>query len=145
MYPEVVVPHDSVNGLVGDDLILHCYLKNNLSAVDMDVQWIIQQNDLVHHYKGRIDTTDDQLPAYRNRTSLFKDELQKGNISLKLRSVRLSDTNTYRCYVSGGSGSDEASINLNVIGKCISERNYIFVWFSFTLGWINSAVWILIC
>ncbi|XP_078020072.1 CD276 antigen homolog [Epinephelus lanceolatus] len=36
-------------------------------------------------------------PSYRGRTSLFTDELKRGNISLKLSKVQLSDRGIYHC------------------------------------------------
>lgn len=123
MIPKVVAPQNPVLGVVGDDLILPCYLKNNVSAVDMEVQWIVEGNRLVHHYKNLIDQTANLLPQYHNRTSLFKDELQRGNISLRLSSVRLSDTNTYTCYVKNGGGPVDAAFRVSIDGKrktCVS-------------------------
>ncbi|XP_046873548.1 butyrophilin subfamily 1 member A1-like isoform X2 [Hypomesus transpacificus] len=38
-------------------------------------------------------------PSYRNRTALFKEELKKGNVSLKLSRVRLEDKGNYTCLV----------------------------------------------
>ncbi|XP_076120281.1 uncharacterized protein LOC143100741 isoform X2 [Alosa pseudoharengus] len=112
--PEVVAPFNPVLGVVGDDLILPCYLKNNVSAVDMEVQWIIHGVKMVHQYRRHMDITEKQLQAYRGRTSLFREELQRGNISLKLRSVRVSDTNTYKCYIKTVEGTDEASFEVQI-------------------------------
>ncbi|XP_062390953.1 uncharacterized protein LOC134078819 isoform X2 [Sardina pilchardus] len=117
--PKVVAPLNPVHGVVGDDLILPCSLENNVSAVDMEVQWIINGNQLVHKYRRHMDVTDQQLEAYRGRTSLFREELQRGNISLKLRSVNISDTNTYRCYINTNEGTEDASfeVQINELGN----------------------------
>lgn len=117
--PAVEAPPDPVLGVVGDNLTLPCYLKNNVSAEGINVQWIINGNQLIHHYKGHTDITVGLLSEYCNRTSLFRDELQRGNISLKLTSVRLEDTNTYKCYISADGGTDEAEVKVQVNGKCI--------------------------
>ncbi|XP_076119263.1 uncharacterized protein LOC143100176 [Alosa pseudoharengus] len=112
---KVVAPLNPVLGVVGEDLILPCYLNNNVSAVDMEVQWLIERtNKLVHQYRRHMDITDDQLPAYRDRTSLFREELQRGNISLKLRLVSLSDTNTYKCYVKEGPATLEKNVKVEI-------------------------------
>ncbi|XP_062390762.1 butyrophilin subfamily 3 member A1-like isoform X2 [Sardina pilchardus] len=112
--PKVVVPSDLIISIVGEDLILPCSLENSVSAVDMEVKWTINGNQLVHHYRRHMDLTDQQLPAYSGRTSLFKEELQRGNISLNLRSVRLSDTNTYRCYIRTNEGTADASFEVHI-------------------------------
>ncbi|XP_063076091.1 uncharacterized protein LOC134466126 [Engraulis encrasicolus] len=110
--PKVVAP-GLVRGVVGDDLILPCYLENNVSAVDMDVLWLIG-SEFVHRYKTHQDVTDNQLPEYRKRTTLSREEMLRGNVSLKISKLRLSDTNTYRCYVSADRGYDVASLHVQV-------------------------------
>ncbi|XP_062391333.1 uncharacterized protein LOC134079164 isoform X2 [Sardina pilchardus] len=110
---EVVGPDGPVVGVAGEDLVLPCFLRPNTSAVDMDVVWLIE-GAIVHHYKRHMDWTDNKIPAYRGRTSLFREELQRGNISLKLRALRLSDANTYRCYIAAQTGTYEAPVELVV-------------------------------
>ncbi|XP_041926412.1 uncharacterized protein LOC121690097 isoform X2 [Alosa sapidissima] len=110
---EVVGPDGPVVGVVGEDLILPCSLKPTTSAVDMEVVWLIG-GDIVHHYKHHKDWTDHKIPAYRGRTSLFREELHRGNLSLKLRALRLSDANTYRCYIADQTGTYEAPVELVV-------------------------------
>ncbi|XP_062390907.1 uncharacterized protein LOC134078782 [Sardina pilchardus] len=83
----------------------------------MEVQWIINTNNkdqLVHKYRRHMDVTDEQLQAYSGRTSLFREELQRGNISLKLRSVNVSDTNKYKCYIKATGGTDDASFEVQI-------------------------------
>ncbi|KAG5283019.1 hypothetical protein AALO_G00037360 [Alosa alosa] len=113
---KVVAPLNPVLGVVGEDLTLPCYLENNVSAVDMEVQWLIERtNTLVHQYRRHMtNQTDEQLPQYRGRTSLFLEELQRGNISLKLRSVSLSDTNIYKCYVKEGPLTLEENVKVEI-------------------------------
>ncbi|XP_062389463.1 butyrophilin subfamily 2 member A2-like [Sardina pilchardus] len=123
---EFVAPSDPVHGLVGEDLILPCSLKNSVSAVDMEVKWTINGTQLVHHYRRHMDVTDQQLPAYSGRTSLFREELQRGNISLKLRSVRLSDTNTYKCCITERTDCTSSKVQIHGFGNepQISDVNH---------------------
>ncbi|XP_076119046.1 butyrophilin subfamily 3 member A2-like isoform X2 [Alosa pseudoharengus] len=110
---EVVGPDGPVVGVVGEDLILPCSLKPSTSAVDDEVTWLIGR-DIVHHHKNRQDWTDQQLPAYRGRTSLFTEELQRGILSLKLSGVRRSDANTYRCYIATDTMPAEVTVSVKV-------------------------------
>ncbi|KAL0970748.1 hypothetical protein UPYG_G00246750 [Umbra pygmaea] len=105
--------------LVGEDVILPCTLRNNVStvnAVKEAVEW--QKMDLtqkdVHFYTDSRDSNMDQIPSYRGRTSLFKEELRKGNISLKLTSVKLSDAGEYSCSVPSLHRNEKAFIQLKV-------------------------------
>ncbi|XP_034146646.1 butyrophilin-like protein 10 [Esox lucius] len=101
---QVVCQSEPVVAIVGDDVILPCSLRTTIrtvSAVDESVEW--QRPDLkpkeVHFYRNRVDYNDDQNNNYRGRTSLFKEEIKNGNISLKLTGVKLSDSGNYTCFV----------------------------------------------
>uniref|UniRef100_A0A3P9B6T5 Ig-like domain-containing protein n=1 Tax=Maylandia zebra TaxID=106582 RepID=A0A3P9B6T5_9CICH len=45
------------------------------------------------------DLVNTRNPSYRGRSSLFINELKRGNISLKLSRVKLSDEGTYECSI----------------------------------------------
>ncbi|KAL0970537.1 hypothetical protein UPYG_G00243430 [Umbra pygmaea] len=101
---QVVGQSEPVFAVAGDDVILPSTLRNTVStvnAVDESVEW--QRLDLrpkeVHFYRNRVDYNLDQNPSYRGRTSLFKEEMKNGNISLKLRNVTVSDAGKYTCFV----------------------------------------------
>ncbi|KAM9400091.1 butyrophilin subfamily 1 member A1-like isoform 7-T7 [Salvelinus alpinus] len=87
--------------LVGDDVILPCTLRSTVSAVHQTVEW--QRPDLkpkeVHLYRDEKEDLVLQNPVFRGRTSLFKEELENGNASLKLTRVKLSDAGNYTCYI----------------------------------------------
>ncbi|XP_031676764.1 uncharacterized protein LOC116371838 isoform X2 [Oncorhynchus kisutch] len=98
---QLVGSADPVVALAGDDVILPCYLEPNVSAVDMMVEWT--RSDLktqrVHLYREGRDSNGEQLPSYRGRTTLFKEELKNSNVSLKLTGVTLSDAGDYKCFI----------------------------------------------
>ncbi|XP_066529840.1 ribonuclease inhibitor-like isoform X2 [Hoplias malabaricus] len=100
---KVVGPDAPVVGEAGEDLVLPCSIQPRDNAEVMKVEWIrlklTQADTLVHLYEDSRDWNDGQMESYRGRTSLFKDELWKGNTSLKLSSVRASDEGVYQCYV----------------------------------------------
>uniref|UniRef100_A0A673W8R5 Ig-like domain-containing protein n=1 Tax=Salmo trutta TaxID=8032 RepID=A0A673W8R5_SALTR len=98
---EVVGPADPVVALAGDDIILPCSLKPNASVKDMAVRWtrLNPTTENVHFYRDGQDSNEDQSPSYRGRTSVFNEELKKGNVSLKLTRVTLSDAGSYRCFI----------------------------------------------
>ncbi|XP_076842195.1 butyrophilin-like protein 2 isoform X2 [Brachyhypopomus gauderio] len=111
----------------GSDVTLPCSLKNQQSAVDMEVEWTRPdlKNQIVHHYKNKQDQTDKLDPSYKNRTSLFKEELQQGNTSLLLKKVQESDGGQYKCLVQSTGAFDEITINLTV--EAIGTPPEIFV------------------
>nr|XP_029511453.1 butyrophilin subfamily 1 member A1-like isoform X2 [Oncorhynchus nerka] len=87
--------------LVGDDVILPCTLRHTVSAVHQSIEW--QRPDLtpkeVHLYRNEKDDLVLQNPVFSGRTSLFTEELENGNTSLKLTRVKLSDAGNYTCYI----------------------------------------------
>ncbi|XP_031649863.1 butyrophilin subfamily 1 member A1 isoform X2 [Oncorhynchus kisutch] len=92
---------DPVRGIVGGDVILPCFLRPTTSAVEESVEWqrpVLEPKE-VHLYRDRSDDNVIQYPSYSGRTSLFREELKNGNVSLKLTNVKLSDAGNYTCYI----------------------------------------------
>uniref|UniRef100_A0A8D0CJT5 Butyrophilin subfamily 1 member A1-like n=1 Tax=Scleropages formosus TaxID=113540 RepID=A0A8D0CJT5_SCLFO len=113
---EVLGPADPVVAVPGEDVVLPCYLKPNISAMDLSVEWFRVQtkNPLVHLYQDHEDRNENQIPSYRGRTSLFPEELNNGNTSLKVKNVRLSDSGEYKCFVQSAEWYDDYSINVQI-------------------------------
>ncbi|KAM9501637.1 myelin-oligodendrocyte glycoprotein-like [Clarias gariepinus] len=113
---KVFGPDAPLHAVAGKDLVLPCFIKPSTSAVDMRVQWVrLDVGDtLVHLYEDHKDRNEDQAESYRARTSLFKEELQKGNASLKLSALRVSDEGEYQCLIEDKSWSDDIIIHFTV-------------------------------
>ncbi|XP_056608620.1 butyrophilin subfamily 1 member A1-like isoform X2 [Triplophysa dalaica] len=114
-YFDVVGP-SSVMTVSGEDVILPCSIKPNISAVNMRVQWFRfdLKGSIVHRYEDHKDINTDQLQSYRGRTQVFKEELEKGNTSLKLSRVQISDEGLYKCYIQSESWSDDIAVKVAV-------------------------------
>ncbi|KAG7330387.1 hypothetical protein KOW79_006609 [Hemibagrus wyckioides] len=80
----------------------------------MTVEWfkLNVEDSLVHLYKDHKDRNEGQAQSYRGRTSLFKEELQKGNASLKLSALRVSDEGKYKCLVEDKSWYDDITVDV---------------------------------
>ena len=114
---DVVAPSGPVYGLAGEDMLLPCVLEPSLNAEGMAVEWVNDNGGVVHVYKNKADSLDEQDESYRGRTELFKEELHAGNVSLKLSSVRVSDANTYWCGVQADGRADDAKLKVIVNGS----------------------------
>ncbi|XP_065138196.1 butyrophilin subfamily 1 member A1-like [Paramisgurnus dabryanus] len=125
----VVGPVGPVMGVSGEDVILPCSLKHNISAVDMRVEWfrLDLKGSVVHLYKDHEDKNTDQLRSYRGRTQLFKDELQKGNTSLKLSKVDMSDEGVYKCFIQSESWYDDITLDLKVEDQSHSWKTTVIL------------------
>ncbi|XP_045072964.1 butyrophilin subfamily 1 member A1-like [Coregonus clupeaformis] len=117
---EVLGPTRAIVAVAGDDIILPCYIKPNISAEDMRVDWFRvnlpdpQSNIRVHLYQDGRDKYHDQIRSYEGRTSLFKEELKKGNTSLKLTRVQGTDDGQYKCLVQSKTHYDDATIQVHI-------------------------------
>ncbi|KAI2644041.1 Butyrophilin-like protein 2 [Labeo rohita] len=91
--------------------------KNTRSVVDIRLEWFrpdLKEAQLVHLYEDHEDRNTDQIESYRGRTELNHQELQRGNASLKLSSVQVSDEGRYKCFIQSKSWSDDATVDVHV-------------------------------
>ncbi|XP_047672080.1 butyrophilin subfamily 2 member A2-like isoform X2 [Tachysurus fulvidraco] len=113
---QVIGPEAPLVAVAGEDLVLPCFIKPNTSAVDMTVEWfkLDVKDSLVHLYRDHEDKNEGQAQSYTGRTSLYKEELQKGNTSLKLSDLRVSDEGEYKCLVEDKSLYDDITVKVIV-------------------------------
>ncbi|XP_042588277.1 butyrophilin subfamily 3 member A2-like, partial [Cyprinus carpio] len=108
---EVVGSADTVLAVAGEDVILPCSVKPNISVVDMRVEWL--RSDLtdtqVHLYDDHEYKNTDQSQSYRGRTKLIHQELQRGDASLSV-----SDEGRYKCFIQSKSWYDDATVDVRV-------------------------------
>uniref|UniRef100_A0A667ZET9 Ig-like domain-containing protein n=1 Tax=Myripristis murdjan TaxID=586833 RepID=A0A667ZET9_9TELE len=106
---QVVCSPQPIVALAGDDVILPCHLEPATSDFSGTVEWT--REDLGPPYI-HVHQSVDQNPSYKDRTSLFINKLNHGDVSLKLSEVKLSDEGRYRCFIP--SIRRETFIQLNV-------------------------------
>ncbi|XP_038587440.1 butyrophilin subfamily 3 member A2-like isoform X2 [Micropterus salmoides] len=113
--PEVVCSSDPVEAAVSEDVILQCHLEPPLDATDMTVEWSRgSHNQFVHLHQDGKDSPAEQKEHFEGRTSLSHEGLTKGNLSLKLSSVQLSDAGRYRCSFHTEKVHKSCYVNLTV-------------------------------
>ncbi|XP_049912952.1 HERV-H LTR-associating protein 2 isoform X2 [Epinephelus moara] len=96
-----------------ESCILPCSFQVGTEAV---IHWIqVKAGDpRVHSYFLNQDQLAQQDQRFRGRTSLFKDQISRGNASLQLTGVELQDQSRYKCITSTTRGNKESIINLKV-------------------------------
>uniref|UniRef100_A0A8C8IQK3 Ig-like domain-containing protein n=1 Tax=Oncorhynchus tshawytscha TaxID=74940 RepID=A0A8C8IQK3_ONCTS len=124
---EVLGPSDSIVAVAGEDIILPCYLKPNISAEDMTVDWLKLDflDGRVFRYQNHRIIRDDQIPSYRRRTSLFEEELWRGNTSLKLTRVQGTDEGHYKCFIKAKRWYDDFTIQ--VLIKAVGSKPVVSI------------------
>ncbi|KAM8746637.1 myelin-oligodendrocyte glycoprotein-like [Acanthopagrus schlegelii] len=95
---DVIGSHEPVNVTIGDDAVLSCHLEPEFDLKTQTVEWRRDQT-IVHVYRNRDDDPAPQDESFRGRTSLFREEMIRGNISLKLTNVTEQDAGKYMCFV----------------------------------------------
>uniref|UniRef100_A0A8C4GYL5 Ig-like domain-containing protein n=1 Tax=Dicentrarchus labrax TaxID=13489 RepID=A0A8C4GYL5_DICLA len=85
---------------VGDNVILPCHLEPPFDVRSLTVVWT-RDGQYVHVYRSRMDDPGSQDKNFRGRTSVFHEEMIRGNISLKLTNVTEMDAGSYTCFVPG--------------------------------------------
>ncbi|MBN3290080.1 BT1A1 protein, partial [Polypterus senegalus] len=112
---QVVGPFSAVLVHVGEDVTLPASLSPVISAQRFEVRWFRDDFDSpVLLYQNHQIKPERQMQAYNGRAALFTEELQNGNVSLRLQDIRVSDGGLYRCFVDSGPWNEEVHITLNV-------------------------------
>uniref|UniRef100_A0A8P4GCU4 Ig-like domain-containing protein n=1 Tax=Dicentrarchus labrax TaxID=13489 RepID=A0A8P4GCU4_DICLA len=111
-----------------EDVTLQCHLDPPQDATNMMVEWRHgHNNDIVHLYRDRKDNPAEQKEPFEGRTSLFREGLTKGNLSLKLSTVALSDAGRYRCSIHTDKLQKSCYVNLTVESKVIGSHDPVTV------------------
>ncbi|KAK2853184.1 hypothetical protein Q7C36_008385 [Tachysurus vachellii] len=112
---EISVPTHVQMGVYGETVHLSCVfpVSGSWDADSTVITW--QRNlEVVHSFFYGRDQPQYQSQRYANRTSLFHQEMKKGNASLRLDRTTLEDTGDYTCSVSTRLGSQRKSFPLKV-------------------------------
>uniref|UniRef100_A0A3Q3AV90 Ig-like domain-containing protein n=1 Tax=Kryptolebias marmoratus TaxID=37003 RepID=A0A3Q3AV90_KRYMA len=95
----------------GESCILPCQFH---ASSDPVIHWIyMTTGDLwvYSYYDSRVQLGH-QDQRFNGRTSLFEDQISRGNASLLLRGVKVQDQGRYQCYTSTTMGDKESFINV---------------------------------
>lgn len=109
---ELVIPQTTQEAKVslGSELTVPCYSSPEIYATAMQIRWF-KETDCVCVYKnahmieGR---------GYKDRVSLDTRELERGNVSVHLRSFSVSDVGDYHCQVSSGGRTQHLTVGVRI-------------------------------
>ncbi|KAK1884956.1 HERV-H LTR-associating protein 2 [Dissostichus eleginoides] len=102
---------DALDCLLEESCILPCSFQPGAEVI---VHWIQLADSPAHSYYHDQDQLGHQKPRFSGRTSLFKNQISRGNASLLLSGVKVDDEGRYKCYTSTVDHNKEIFIRLNV-------------------------------
>ncbi|XP_078496884.1 butyrophilin subfamily 1 member A1-like [Lissotriton helveticus] len=110
----------------GEDAVLPCRLSPQINAENMTIRWFKDKyQDLVHLYQDGEDWFENQIAEYRSRTTLTKDAIKAGSVSLIIHNVRPTDSGLYTCFYNTGFFHEEAVVELKVAGMGSKLQIYL--------------------
>ncbi|XP_052630792.1 butyrophilin subfamily 3 member A1-like [Harpia harpyja] len=118
---EIITPDKPVIGVIGKGAILPCQLKIKINPERLLVHWVFTGHSKkidVTTYGGKNSHNPvHEDETYQGRTNFFWSDFNKGNVSLHLKNVTLSDKGKYTCSVFFENWYDEAVVDLDVAAK----------------------------
>ncbi|XP_067400666.1 butyrophilin subfamily 1 member A1-like [Emydura macquarii macquarii] len=113
----VTGPDRPITASVGGEAVLPCHLSPRMSAEKMELRWFRSRfSAVVHLYRDGEDQYGDQMPEFRGRTELLKDDIINGSVSLRIHDIRPSDEGQYKCFFQSSVSFEEALLELKVAG-----------------------------
>uniref|UniRef100_A0AAX7SCT6 Ig-like domain-containing protein n=2 Tax=Astatotilapia calliptera TaxID=8154 RepID=A0AAX7SCT6_ASTCA len=94
-------PTKQIVALLGDDVVLPCFLKTPVDASQLQLEWARTHltPGFIYMWEKNKENVELKQPSYIGRTSLSFYKPEHGNISLTLSKVQLSDQGPYRCLI----------------------------------------------
>ncbi|XP_028646099.2 V-set domain-containing T-cell activation inhibitor 1-like [Erpetoichthys calabaricus] len=114
-----------IHGEKGKVVILPCTFPADDLPSKVNVVWNKLPDTNVHVFSNGKDDPNLQNASFVGRTRLFREEIYKGNLSLRLDDIHESDKGEYKCFVSRTALSKRVTLTVEapVVTKEKSSRS----------------------
>ncbi|XP_056195554.1 LOW QUALITY PROTEIN: butyrophilin subfamily 1 member A1-like [Falco biarmicus] len=117
----ITPPNNPVIGVIGNEVTLPCQVEVTAMPEQFSIQWTFTGNskniNVVVYDRRKTDTSVLEDQAYQGRTNFFPSGLNKGNVSLHLKNIMISDKGKYTCSVFFEQWYDAVVVYLEVAAK----------------------------
>ncbi|XP_069757799.1 NLR family CARD domain-containing protein 3-like isoform X2 [Narcine bancroftii] len=112
------------NATIGEEVLLNCLFSQ---TIEFDLMYIvIEWNQRAGDHEKAICLLDfGEYESYRPGSSLFQNEISKGNASLLLKNVTVDDIGSYSCIVSLFSDKNMGNVNLSITAPPVVSINTV--------------------
>lgn len=115
-------PEESILARVGEAVEFPCRLSSYQDAGYMEILWFrTQVSNVVYLYQEPQGRSNPQMAQFRNRTLFEAYDIGEGSVNLHILSVVPSDEGRYGCRFLSHNFSGEATWELEVAGKFLSQ------------------------
>uniref|UniRef100_A0AAX7VVF1 Ig-like domain-containing protein n=1 Tax=Astatotilapia calliptera TaxID=8154 RepID=A0AAX7VVF1_ASTCA len=111
--PQIICSSEPVQAVYSEHVLLQCYLKPPLNAASETVKWTCGNDVVILCQNGKYNPGA-QREHFEARTALSQEALTKGNLSLMLTSLKLTDTGRYKCSFITDNVEKSCYVNLTV-------------------------------
>nr|XP_023663970.1 uncharacterized protein LOC111842003 [Paramormyrops kingsleyae] len=112
----------------GEAVTLSCSVDTHVNVTELQVKWIKTDDDgdiLVLLFADGENRPESQDRRYFGRAEFLREEIPKGNFSVKLRKVRTEDKGEFRCEVH--SDTDSASTTARIAALGYSSLHWLIL------------------
>lgn len=113
---------ETMKAEIGDTVILPCSTDPQTNVIR--VEWMVNETTEVHVCRKDKDELAHQASIYEGKTSVFKQQLPKGNCSLQLV-VSQSHFGTYKCSVLTSKKTEDSCV-INLTGKYTEASGILY-------------------
>nr|XP_012998811.1 butyrophilin-like protein 10 isoform X2 [Cavia porcellus] len=112
---QVKTPKSSVIVQLGKAAVLPCHLSPSTDAQNMEIRWYRDdQSVLLHEYRNSQDHMDQQSLEYQGRTELLRENINQGQVALRIHPILARDEGQYSCVFVSSTQVGQAQFELLV-------------------------------